>query len=551
MADEYNTGPVPWDPSTWGTGTFTGGNGDSPGVFVPLAETIAAAAQAPSWLAPEDYAASGFTPEGVSTSIAPSNPYESYSQTGVSASTGALDNSAQGSAFNANVESTPAQKIQNLADTVFSLYRTNQNYDQQLNQLNSLYPTDPAAYFKARIGLSGQQMGWQIGQGTPQNNATYQQELQSFIPGAKAAGVTDAQIQNLINTNAQTQAKINAERIASDAKGPQGWVNQNIPGGYGTLAAAAAIAAPYLAPELFAGFGAGEAGSLAASGGLDFGTGFTGSGFGGVNPLTASGGIDFGTGFTGSAYNPSYYDQFVNAFSNTNELSQPYAPLAGAKVTVEGAPAIYNDYGATNTPLVNATNNTAGNFASGGLDLGSNFTFNGLPLSETVAGTGLTIGQILGGAGGAATLASLLSGTTGGGVGGTGTGGVGTGTGGGGTGGGTGGGGAGVPGGGGTGGTGTAPGSTPTSKIPTTKLPIPKIPTTPTLSTALRNPSLYQSAPGGLYRGNVNPFTFGKDVPIQGERQNYDPFAALNVAQTPPQSNSNLMANLLRENIYG
>ena len=77
---EIYNGPVSWDPSTWGTGTFTGGSGDSSGVFVPLADTIAAAAQAPSWLAPADYVSNGYTPEGVSTSIAPSNPYGGYSQ---------------------------------------------------------------------------------------------------------------------------------------------------------------------------------------------------------------------------------------------------------------------------------------------------------------------------------------------------------------------------------------------------------------------------------------------------------------------------------------
>jgi len=156
----------------------------------------------------------------------------------------------------------------------------------------------------------------------------------------------------------------------------------------------------------------------------------------------------------------------------------------------------------------------------------------------------------------ASSLSSLLNFLTGGTKAGTGVGtGVGAGTGAGtGTGTGTGGGGTGVGGGGtgvgtGTGGTGTGTGGKGTGT--TAKLPIPKIPLTPTLSTALRNPTFYQSAPGGLYKGNINPFTFGKDVPIQGQRQNYDPFAALNVAQTPPQSNSNLMANLLRENIYG
>jgi hypothetical protein len=71
------------------------------------------------------------------------------------------------------------------------------------------------------------------------------------------------------------------------------------------------------------------------------------------------------------------------------------------------------------------------------------------------------------------------------------------------------------------------------------------------LSKLLKKPVLYQSAPGGLYRGNQNPFTFGKDVPIQNPFASYDPFAALNVPQSVPKSDPDLLANLLREHIYG
>ena len=52
-------------------------------------------------------------------------------------------------------------------------------------------------------------------------------------------------------------------------------------------------------------------------------------------------------------------------------------------------------------------------------------------------------------------------------------------------------------------------------------------------------------------RDNQNPFTFGKDVPIQNPFASYDPFAALNVPQAVPKSDADLLANLLREHIYG
>ena len=176
------------------------------------------------------------------------------------------------------------------------------------------------------------------------------------------------------------------------------------------------------------------------------------------------------------------------------------------------------------------------------------------PINGANTFANLTTGEILSGAGGAAALASLLNslgvGSGGPGAGangeGPGTGGGGNGTGGNGTGEGGGGGGAGVGTGTGTGGTGT--GGTGTGKGGGGG---PKVPVPSALSKLLKKPVLYQSAPGGLYRGNQNPFTFGKDVPIQNPFASYDPFAALNVPQAVPKSDADLLANLLREHIYG
>jgi len=187
---------------------------------------------------------------------------------------------------------------QELANQVFSLYRTNQNYDQALNQLNAA-PQD-ADYYRARIGLLGKQMGWQIGQNTGDRNSVYQQELASYLPGARAAGLTDAEINNLINSNSATQSAVNQERIASDAKVGQGWVNQNIPGGYTTLAALAAAAAePYaiefFAPELLGGAAA-EGTAATGFGGLTGNSGYAGTGILG-GATGGAGGISVPTGF--------------------------------------------------------------------------------------------------------------------------------------------------------------------------------------------------------------------------------------------------------------
>jgi hypothetical protein len=544
-------------------------------------------------------------------------------------------------------QSDAGKKIQDLADTVFNLYRTNQNYDKQLNELNSLYPTDPAAYFKARIGLSGKQMGWQLGQNTPQNIETYKKELESFLPGAKAAGVTDTQIQDLVNTNAQTQAKVNAERILSDAKGPNGWINQNIPGGSSTLLAAAAIAAPYLIPELAATFGTIGAGALTGAalgganaaftnqdvlaallrGGVLGGAGaaasglFTGVGSGAgsaVDPsLVASGGLNLGTNFTFPTYEDQLFTQFTNAFANPNELGPgtltsqlnngsylpnsaavqggttfQYNPATGQfDIPVEfpnfeininsnsmgtgttGSGTSYSDgttdyvpqpngtYLAHNgttgeTSIVNALPANASPLNQAGptySELGytpqagpSNFELGYAPSSNTSPFSGFNPASSV-----SSILNALTSGTTAnnktgqypgvnptgpagpGGPGGPGTGpgGNGTGTG---TGTGTG------PGGNGPGGPGTGPGV----KFPIPKIPTVKLPTTPT---TLKSPTFYQSAPGGLYKGNKKPFTFGKVEKIQNPFQNYDPFAALNVPQIPLTETPNLLAQALRQ----
>ena len=543
-----------WVEDTPEPGQWIGGGGDAPAQFIPDI--------------PVAYAGGGGDAVGWQIPLSQDYINSIQDQGNVSQSTGGLDTGAQGSAYVAPV----SQKSANPDPTQAFNFVANPNvtaqnpFSKPINNAVQAYLGRPASQaeivqFSQLLAQNPDNYNWLVNniQNSPEAAAAAQSGKQQLIIDPRRGDMTNMWLgADYASWKPSIESGLSKVTNAIGGAIPLAALGV-MTGGAGAALGLGAVAGGALAGGVTgaagAGLNGGNVGMGALTGAALGGLGGAASGaFGGAGNV-ASGGLDLGSNFTWNipTYEDQLYSQLTNAFANPNELGQAYAPTAGAKVTVEGAPSIYNDYGATNTPLVNATNNAAGDFASGGLDLGSNFTWNGLPLNEAVAGTGLTLGQILAnaGVGSAATLASLLSGTTGGGVGGTGTGGVGTGTGGGGTGGGTGGGGAGVPGGGGTGGTGTAPGSTPTSKIPTTKLPIPKIPTTPTLSTALRNPGLYQSAPGGLYRGNVNPFTFGKDVPIQGERQNYDPFAALNVAQTPPQSNSNLMANLLRENIYG
>jgi hypothetical protein len=359
---------------------------------------------------------------------------------------------------------------QDLANQVFSLYRTNQNYDQQLNQLNAL--PQNADYYKARIGLLGQQMGWQTGQNTGDRNSVYQQQLQSYLPGARAAGLSDAEINNLINQNAAQQSAVNQERIASDAKAPQGWVNQNIPGGYMTLAAAAALAAPYLAPELFGSLGAAEG----VAGGTATGTGLTSGGVGASNGIL--GGL--GTQLSGAAATQSGLGLGALEGLYGTSIGLEGTAGAGSLAGILGSQSAAGLGGALAGIGLSLTPEQLAAYEAGALPA-SSLVASGLSASQlaNLAKTGLT----------ATSLATKLFGSSG-----------------------------------------TKPTTTGTTGTPGIN--------PNALANALKNVGSSGQAQTGsgfnLVRGNVNPFTYGKDVPTQTLAANKtDPFAALNVAQTP------------------
>jgi hypothetical protein len=171
------------------------------------------------------------------------------------------------------------ERAKELADQVYGAYSSNVNYDAELNELNSLAAIDPEAFYKSRINLLGKQMGWQVGQNTSGENVRYEAELNSLLAGAQQAGLSNEEVNTLVTSGANQANRENQERIARDAARGQGWVNQNIPGGYATLGAlAAAIAAPYALGALggagAAGAGAGAAGAGGSIGGIGLGGAF-------------------------------------------------------------------------------------------------------------------------------------------------------------------------------------------------------------------------------------------------------------------------------------
>jgi len=531
-------------------GQFVGGGGDASGVFVPT-------------YAPQ-YAGGGGDAMGTPIPLSPDFIAQQQQQNqpeippSISPSTGALDTSTQGSAYVPPVSQKSANPDPTQAfNFVASPYVTAQNpFSKPINNAIQSYLGRPATQAEM----------YQYTMILAQNPDAYNTLVEGIRTSPEAANAAKSGIQQLIIDPRQgdmTGSWLNASYGKYTPTQESGLskitnaIGSAIPlaglgvmtGGLGSALGLGAIGTGALAGAVSGGAGAGLNGGNALQGALMGGaTGALGGGaLGSLSGASnvASGGLDLGSNFNWNLPSASdmYNAQFVNAFANPTELAQPYAPTAGANVTVTGAPSSFNDYGATNTPLVNANSATsnAGNAASGGLDLGSNFTWNGLPLTETVAGTGLTIGQILSISDGSSLLSSLLGNTTGGGINGTGAGGTGGGNGSGGTGTGS--------GGNGSGGNGPNTPSTPTIN-PNIKLPgvkIPAVSTTPTLSTLLRSPTLYQSAPGGLYKANTNPFMFGKEQPVQGARQSYDPFAALNVPQIPLTETPNLLAQALRQ----
>ena len=163
-----------------------------------------------------------------------------------------------------------SQVADKLGSSIIGKYQTNDNYDNEYNQLQSIKNIDPAAYYINQLGFKAHTMGWQVGQNRAERNAPTQQEIQGMIPEAQAAGLDPNQINSIVNTNFGQARNRNVQRIASLAEtGGSGFsfqkdlqpILQNV-----GLAALGAGAAGAFAPLAEAG-AAGAAGAEAAGAG--------------------------------------------------------------------------------------------------------------------------------------------------------------------------------------------------------------------------------------------------------------------------------------------
>jgi len=171
-----------------------------------------------------------------------------------------------------------SQVADKLGSQIINSYGQNQNYDTEYNQLQSLKDVAPADYYRNQLGFKANSMGWQVGQNTGDRNAPTQQEIQSMIPQAQAAGLDPNQISSILNNNFSQARNKNVQRIASLAEtGGSGFsfqkdlqpILQNV--GLAALGAGAAGAfAPAVGAAGAAGAEAAGAGSTLADAGLGF-----------------------------------------------------------------------------------------------------------------------------------------------------------------------------------------------------------------------------------------------------------------------------------------
>ena len=103
-----------------------------------------------------------------------------------------------------------------LSKQIVTNYGNNANYDQLAKQYNSLASLNPQDYQTNQLKIYGNELGWQQGQNTSDRDAPVNAAIQSIIPQAKAAGLSDAQINQILSSAQQTGNVTNQQRIASE-----------------------------------------------------------------------------------------------------------------------------------------------------------------------------------------------------------------------------------------------------------------------------------------------------------------------------------------------
>jgi hypothetical protein len=172
------------------------------------------------------------------------------------------------------VQDTQPPSMADLASQLTQAYRSNQNYDQLWKDFAATKEQDPKEWYRNQLSFLGNQVGWQIGQNTSGNIKNIQPQIQDTVAQAKAAGLSDQEINSILSNSSQSANQANQQRIANlEEAGGSGFNFQKdlLPGlekvglaaaamtGIGALGAGAAAGEGAGAAAEGAGVGAGEA----------------------------------------------------------------------------------------------------------------------------------------------------------------------------------------------------------------------------------------------------------------------------------------------------
>jgi len=120
----------------------------------------------------------------------------------------------------------PTSLMKDLENQWFSNYKNNMGganpaIQQQLNELKEYNPEE---FYSGMLSNLGKTYGWQIGQNTnAERGPAIQAQIQSLIPEAKAAGLTDAEISDILSKNVSEATRENQQRIVNEQQSGNFW----------------------------------------------------------------------------------------------------------------------------------------------------------------------------------------------------------------------------------------------------------------------------------------------------------------------------------------
>lgn len=236
-----------------------------------------------------------------------------------------------------------------LSESIFNAYIGNRYADVQdrVQALEDIKNKDKDAYVTAKLGLLSSQSGWQHGQNTFERAAPLQAEIQSLIPEAQKAGISNQQINSIVSGNFAENSAANQARIVREATSGGGFNLGEFIRGVAPVAALA-IGGPLLDAAFASSTAATAAGTAGATAPTVAPTGnsllsYVGLGAEGAAPFTAAPGVASNI-FTVAPGIAGTGNSTLSYLGLGAEAQAPYTPaagLAGDLFTVPSSVAVY------------------------------------------------------------------------------------------------------------------------------------------------------------------------------------------------------------------